>query len=148
MPSFVTLGGALTPGFLEATIHQLEVEFAGGALNQPNRTYTGMPIEPEIDEFSLPTLRARESGAQVVLDRDLASGRVEPVPGGFIHRNNREVGPAFSDLDMAWRLAGTHPSNYRLSTSGIEWYISAQQITSWESDQVSGALSGRAAKRF
>ena len=148
MPSFVTLGGALTPGFLEATIHQLEVEFAGGALNQPNRTYTGMPIEPEIDEFSLPTLRARESGAQVVLDRDLASGRVEPVPGGFIHRNNREVGPAFSDLDMAWRLAGTHPSNYRLSTSGIEWSISAQQITSWESDQVSGALSGRAAKRF
>lgn len=149
MPNFFISEESMRPAFLEATIRPLDVHFTGGALNNPNRAYTGMPIEPGQAEFTLPTLSTLESDAQDLLERELDNGRVAAVQGGFVHRENREVGPAFTALDRVWGLAGEEPGNYRLVPSpDITWHITAQEITSWESQQVAGALPGLAVKRF
>ncbi|MGY0169301.1 LPXTG cell wall anchor domain-containing protein [Lactococcus petauri] len=140
----------LKPSFADATIRPLDVHFTGGYLRSASREYTGMPINPEISEFELPTLRTIRVDKQDVLDQDLLELRVGPVKGEFVHQNNLNVSttenPARSAL-TGWRISGTNPQNYELKDSpDIEWTIAPRAVQHWK--DIAGAQAGRAVKRF
>ncbi|WJE12378.1 LPXTG cell wall anchor domain-containing protein [Lactococcus petauri] len=140
----------LKPSFADATIRPLDVHFTGGYLRSASREYTGMPINPEISEFELPTLRTIRVDKQDVLDQDLLELRVDSVDGKFVHQNNINVSttenPARSAL-TGWRISGTNPENYELKGSpDIEWTIAPRAVQHWK--DIVGAQAGRAVKRF
>jgi hypothetical protein len=134
------------PRFADATIHPLDVHFVGGALQNDSRTYTGMRIVPERQEFDLPVLSTILGAKQDLLNSEKSSGRVRAVEGDFVHNNNLDVGTAVSALS-GWSIEGYYHTNYRLVNSpDIEWEITAKKIELWE--DVAGAQSGFATKRF
>lgn len=140
----------LKPSFAEATIRPLDVHFTGGYLRSASREYTGMPINPEISEFELPTLRTIQVDKQAVLDQDLLELRVGSVKGEFVHQNNLNVSTAENPARSAltgWRISGTNPENYELKGSpDIEWTIAPRAVQHWK--DIVGAQAGRAVKRF
>lgn len=155
MPDFL-YNELLNPKFANARIIPLEVYFTGGYLQDGSRTFTGRRIEPQMNEFELPTLRTDKSYKQYLLDQELGDDpdnyRVTEVRGSLVHTNNLNVStkehPARSSL-TGWAISGTNPENYELVDSpDIEWQITAQEINSWTEATGAETETGAASKLF